>query len=148
MESKEELVEFTAAVPTRIVAEDGTLCMNFEAGESRLVPKKLHTPAMQSGLVPESRLEAPSPPPAPLPTKEEIIEEGLLEACKTLIMRANPNDFTAIHGTPRVASLQKLVDFDFKAADAKKAFERAMFEVEQDANNSTEHSEPSSDATE
>ena len=80
-------------------------------------------------------------------TQEEIVREGCIEACKTLIARGNPNDFTQL-GQPRAASVRKLVDFDFTARDVREAFEQAMFEVENDGNNSEEPAEPSSSAAE
>jgi hypothetical protein len=44
--------------------------------------------------------------------------------------------------------VRKLVDFDFTARDVREAFEQAMFEVENDGNNSEELAEPSSSVTE
>jgi hypothetical protein len=58
-----------------------------------------------------------------------MVAEGLLDACKTLIARGNPNDFTQM-GQPRTAAVKKLVDFEFTANDVRRAFEQAMFEVE------------------
>jgi hypothetical protein len=147
MESEQTMTSFTAAVATRIVAENGTMCMNFEAGQTRPVHKVLYRAALAAGLMPEGTMPELEPEPVKLPSQEEMIEEGLVEACQTLIMRGNPADFTQL-GKPRAASLKKLVDFDFKATDAERAFSIAMFKVEQDADDSTERPEPSSGATE
>lgn len=147
MESPIDLVEFTATEATRIVSEDGTLCMVFEPGETLLVQRKLHKVALRAGLVPEQEVPAEIPVQRITESREEIVKNGLLEACKTLIMRGNPADFTTV-GNPRAASLKKLVDFDFKTQEATEAFNLAMHEVEQDGNNSPEYSEPVSDTTE
>ena len=72
---------------------------------------------------------------------------GLIDACKMLITRGNPDDFT-IPGYPRAASAKKLVDFDFSTRDLHDAFAEAMHEVEQDGDDSTEHSEPVSESAE
>jgi len=138
---------FTAAVATRIVADNGTMCANFEAGETRTIPKVLFDAALQHGLIPVKSLQA-APMPEPVkPPQEEIVADGLIEACKKLITRGNPDDFTVV-GQPRAASVKKLVDFSFTTKDVERAFGEAMHEVEQDGDESTEHSEPSSSAAE
>lgn len=148
MESNPDVAKFTASVEGRIVSENGAKCSVFEAGETVLLHRDLWKPAMSAGLVPEGEL-APQeePEPAHTKSKEEQIHEGLVDAVKTLIVRGDTNSFTQL-GRPRTASVKKLVDFDFKAKDVDRAFEQAMFEVEQYGDNSQEHSESSSDATE
>ena len=126
---------FTAARDVTIVSEAGDMCSVFEAGETRQIPKALFNAALVAGLVPEDPLE-PAPEPVKNMTVEERVTGGLLEACKTLIAKGVPNDFT-MAGLPRAASLKKLVDFDFTNKDAKLAFEQAMHEIEQDGNDST-----------
>lgn len=141
------MAKFTAIEATRIVADNGTKCMNFEAGETLAVHRDLFTAAMAAGLVPEESLEfKPVPQPANKSQKDRVAD-GLLEACMTLIARGNPADFT-LTGQPRAASVKKLVDFDFTNNDVRLAFEQAIHEVEQDGDDSTEHSESSSLATE
>jgi len=142
--------EFTAAAATRIVADSGIMCANFEAGETRRIPEVLFDAALMHGLMPEEPLElSPEPQPEPEPGKEaeDVVATGLIEACKTLISRGNPEDFTVV-GQPRAASVKKLVDFHFTTKDVERAFSEAMHEVEQDGNDSTEHPEPSSSAAE
>jgi len=137
---------FTAAVETRIVADSGVMCAIFKAGETRTIPKVLFDAALSHGLIPEESLEE-APPVVVKPPQEEIVADGLLEACKTLITRGNPADFTVV-GQPRAASVKKLVDFSFTTKDGERAFGEAMHEVEQDGDDSTEHSEQSSIAAE
>jgi hypothetical protein len=138
---------FTSPASVRIVAEDGTMCANFEAGETRTIPKALFNEALKYGMMPVDTLDA-APPPEPVkPPQEEIVADGLIEACKKLITRGNPADFTVV-GQPRAASVKKLVDFNFTTKDVERAFGEAMHEVEQDGDESTEHSEPSSSAAE
>jgi len=137
---------FTAARDVRIVSELGNMCANFEAGETRKIPRALFAAALTAGLIPEEPLE-PAPEPPKNQTREVTVREGLLEASRKLILRGNPKDFT-MNGQPRAASAKKLVDFDFTVAELRTAFEEAMHEVEQDGNDSTEHSEPSSVAAE
>jgi hypothetical protein len=127
--------------------------MNFEAGQTRLVHKDLWSAAITAGLMPEESLQEETAQAQAAPvvpenkSQEEIVSEGLLEACKTLIARGNPNDFTQL-GQPRAASVKKLVDFDFTANDVRRAFEQAMFEVESDGDDGTEHSESGSGTSE
>lgn len=155
MELQKQPAPFTAPRATRIVSTDGSMCMNFEAGQTRDVPSKMFSEAVAAGLIPEGRLEGYEAPAVVKvdavaekpPTKQEKIFAGVLEACKTLIARGNPADFTQM-GSPRTSSVKKLVDFDFTAQDVRRAFEQAMFEVEQDGNNSTEPTEPSSSTAE
>lgn len=153
MESKEETrplqARFTASTDVRIVSPNGAKVMIFEAGQTQAVHRDLFGVAIAAGLVPEDPLELqlrPEPEPKKQ-TQEEMVAEGLLEACRTLIIRGNPKDFT-LAGVPRAASVKKLVDFNFTNKDVKLAFEQAMFEVEQDGNDGKEHSEPSSSAAE
>ena len=139
--------KFTAIEKTRIVADNGTKCMNFEPGETLLVHRDLFTAAIAAGLVPEEPLDfKPLPIPENKPQEVKIREE-LLEVCKQLIAKGDPADFTML-GQPRAASVKKLVDFDFTGRDVQVAFEEAMHEVEQHGNDSTKHSEPSSVAAE
>ena len=98
--------------------------------------------AVGAGLVPEGPLTLPDEPEK-LASDKEIVSEGLVEACKTLIARGVTTDFT-LPGYPKTASIKKLVDFSFNVRELERAFERAMHEVEQDGNESTEHTEPSS----
>lgn len=143
-----ETTEFTAAVWTRIVSPDGSKCMLFEAGQTLKVPKDMYGVAMQAGLIPEKpenvsvQVEAEAKP-RKKQSQEAMVMEGLVEACRTLIVRGNPQDFTLV-GLPRSSSVKKLVDFEFTKKDVERAFEQAMHEVEQDGDDSTEHSEPSS----
>lgn len=130
MESVKDAAKFTAATATRIVSDNGAMCMNFEAGETRTVHKELFSAALRAGLVPEEGLETPPEPEVKVKrSKEELTSDGLLEACRTLIIRGDPKDFTVV-GQPRAASIKKLVDFDFTANDIRRAFEAAMHEVE------------------
>jgi hypothetical protein len=137
---------FLATVAVRIVDSGGVMCANFAAGESREIPAILFDAALLAGLIPESAVEAP-PVNAPPPPQEVTVADGLKAAVKTLIIRAEPNDFTVV-GNPRAASVKKLVDFEFTAKDIEKAFSEAMHEVEQDGNDSPEHSESSSESAE
>jgi len=139
--------EFTAATSVRIVSEDGSMCANFEAGETRTIPKVLFNAALTHGLMPVGSLEVEPPPEVKQLPQEEIVSTGLIEACKILIARGNPADFTVV-GQPRAASVKKLVDFNFTTKDVERAFSEAMHEVEQDGDDSTEHSEQSSSVTE
>lgn len=145
---------FTAPVEARIVADNGTKCMNFEAGESKMVHRDLYTAAISSGLVPDDPNELlPVEEKKVVEIKDEsgenksqdvLIREGLVEACKLLIAKGDTKDFTVI-GLPRAASLKNLVDFEFTAKNAQDAFEQAMHEVGADGNSSKESSEPVSD---
>ena len=138
---------FTAIRATRIVADNGTKCMNFEAGETLNVHRDLFSAAMRAGLVPEGPLQSEAPAVVERKSTEEETADQVLEAVKILVARGNPADFTQL-GKPRTASVKKLVDCDFTGADVQRAFEQAMFEVEQGGDESTEHSEPSSSDTE
>jgi hypothetical protein len=135
MESNNDIANFTSPRQVRIVSQDGARAMIFEAGETRPVHKDLWSVAIAAGLMPEGQLEKKEPEPEPIeePEKnlstEAMVAEGLLDACKTLIARGNPNDFTQM-GQPRTAAVKKLVDFEFTANDVRRAFEQAMFEVE------------------
>ena len=145
LDTRPASAEFTAAREVRIVSELGDMCSNFSAGETRRIPKALFNAALVAGLIPEEPLEISTP--VQKPSKEVIVGDGLMAACKTLIVRGVAEDFT-VSGYPRAASVRKLVDFDFTASEMRVAFEEAMHEVNGDGNNSTEHSEPSSGATE
>lgn len=159
MESHKITARFTAINATRIVSPAGDKCQNFEAGETAAVHRDMWSVAIAAGLMPEESLADETVqiqtnagivevPPVPVKkSQEEIVREGCIEACKTLIARGNPNDFTQL-GQPRAASVRKLVDFDFTARDVREAFEQAMFEVENDGNNSEEPAESSSSVTE
>ena len=158
MESEKKTAKFTAARAVRIVSPVGDKCQNFEAGETALVHKDLWPVAIAAGLMPEERLTDETvrqeldvgtievPPPASM-SQEEMVSDGLIKACKKLIAQGNPNDFTQL-GQPRAASIKKLVDFDFTANDVRRAFEQAMFEVENDGNQSKESAESSSSTAE
>ncbi len=135
---------FTAAQDTRIVSEDGSMCVIFEAGETIAIQRRLFVAATAAGLIPESSLEAP-PKEGERKSSEEIVMQGLIEACKTLIMRGNTKDFL-ISGQPRAASVKKIVDFQFTNKDVERAFSEAMHEVENHGDDSEEHSESSSSA--
>ena len=141
LDRRPDSAEFTAAKETHIAAADGSMCANFKAGETRRIPKALFDAALTGGLIPEEPLEL-APEPEKKKPQETIVKDGLMEACKTMIARGNPADFT-IAGYPRAASAKKLVDFNFTTKDLHVAFEEAMHEVEQHGNDSTEHSEPS-----
>jgi hypothetical protein len=130
---------FTATVETRIVSDNGTMCMNFEAGETLKVPRELYKEAVAAGLMPMEPLVLPKEPDVPEQVSEE---ELLLEAVKKLIIQGNPNDFTVV-GQPRAASVKKLVNFRFTNESVRRAFELAMHEVEQNVDDDTEHSEQS-----
>ena len=118
--------------------------MNFEAGQTRSVPRDLFDAAIKGGLVPEGPLDMPTVVANDPRPQEVLVADDLVLACKKLIARGDPSDFT-IHGVPRAASVKKLVDFDFKAAEVQRAHEQAMFEVENNGDESTEHTEPSID---
>ena len=145
LDNRPASAEFTAARDVRIVSELGNMCSNFAAGETRRIPKALFNAALVAGLIPEGPLEVAVA--VKKPPQAETVRNGLMDACKTLITRGVAEDFT-VAGHPRTASIQKLVDFSFTAADMRVAFEEAMHEVNGDGNNSTEHSEPSSVAAE
>ena len=158
MESEKMTAKFTAIRAVRIVSPVGDKCQNFEAGETATVHRDLWSVAIAAGLMPEEDLNQGmvrqeldvgtiEVPPAPTKTQEEIVSEGLIEACKTMIARGNPNDFTQL-GQPRAAAVKKLVDFDFTANDVRRAFEQAMFEVENDGDDSKEPAESSSSTAE
>ena len=142
-----ERAEFTAIEATRIVAKDGTMCMTFEAGQTKSVPRLMFSEAIHAGLVPEEPLEYKEPTPVLRKSTEEETASAVLEAVRILVARGDPNDFTQL-GKPRAASVKKLVDCDFTGAEVQTAFEQAMFEVEQGGDESTEHSESSSSTTE
>lgn len=139
--------KFTAIKATRIVSEHGDMCQIFEAGETANVHQRLFVAALRAGLVPEGPLEQPEPVVAVKRSTEEQVADKVLDAVRELVARGNPNDFTQL-GKPRTASVKKLVDCDFTGADVQRAFEQAMFEVEQGGDESTEHSESSSSAAE
>jgi hypothetical protein len=133
---------FTATLETRIVSSAGDMCAVFQPGETRFIPRALFDAALMNGLIPVAPLE-PAPVVVKSQTKEEVVEVGLVGACKVLIARGNPEDFTVV-GQPRAASVKKLVDFSFTTKEVERAFSEAMHEVEQDGDDSTEHTEPSS----
>lgn len=135
-------VAFTAPEAVRIVSDNGAKCMIFEAGQTRNVHRDLFGPAIAAGLVPEGPMEVKPEPEPKKQSREELVEEGLLEACKELIARGNPKDFTVV-GQPRAASVKKLVDFRFTSREVQRAFEQAMHEVEH-GDNDTKRTEPSS----
>lgn len=137
--------KFTAPRDVRIVSDCGSMCVIFEAGETRLLPSPLYTAALVAGLIPEDPLEVAQEPLPENQTQEKKVSEGLIEACKTLIARGNPHDFTLV-GQPRAASVKKLVDFDFTLKEVERAFSEAMHEVEQDGDESTKLTESSSSA--
>jgi hypothetical protein len=142
-ESRPASAAFTAAVETRIVDDCGTMCAVFQAGETRFIPRVLFDAALTHGLMPVDPLELAPVAPVKPPPKEEIVATGLVGACKELIARGNPEDFTVV-GQPRAASVKKLVDFNFTTKEVERAFSEAMHEVEQDGDDSTESAEPSS----
>jgi hypothetical protein len=152
MELTARTARFLAPTDALLVAPDGSRCQRFVAGESQLVHESLWGVAVQAGLMPEKpeaiddAPKADAPPPKKRST-EEITADQVLEAVKTLIVRGDPKDFTQL-GKPRAASVKKLVDCHFTTADVQRAFEQAMFEVEQNGDESTEHSESSSSDTE
>lgn len=151
MESK-VTARFTATEATRIVSPNGAKCQNFEPGETAPVHKDMWGAAIAAGLMPEESLgtaetSVEEAVPEPGKSQEELVFEGLIEACKTMIARGNPNDFTQL-GQPRTAAVKKLVDFDFTANDVRRAFEQAMFEVENDGDQGTESAAPDSGAAE
>ncbi len=148
MESEVVTARFTSARDVTVVSEDGGQCAVFTAGVTRAIPKRLFTAAITAGLIPEKEIEIPPVVEEPAnETQEETVAKGLLQACKTLILRGLADDFTTV-GQPRVPAVKKLVDFDFTNKDMKEAFALAMHEVEQDGNDSEEHPEPSSGAAE
>ena len=132
--------KFTSPRDLTLVAPDGSRCQIFKAGETVPVHRDLFGEAINHGMVPADPDDLSPPKPVENQTEEVTVKEGLIEACKVLIARGNPGDFT-IPGFPRAASAKKLVDFDFTTKDLKEAFAEAMHEVEQDGNDSTEHSE-------
>lgn len=132
--------KFTSPRDVTLVAPDGSRCQIFRAGETVPVHRDLFGTAIDHGLVPEDPADLNPPKPVKNQTQETTVKEGLIEACKILIARGNPGDFT-IPGHPRAASAKKLVDFDFTTRDLHDAFAEAMHEVEQDGNDSTERSE-------
>ena len=149
MESTKNMARFTAPQAARIVADNGTKVVLFERGQTQAIHRDLFAAALREGLVPEEELEERDIPRAPEPqgSKEEMTAKKLIEACRDIIARGNPDDFTVV-GQPRLSSVKKLVDFDsFTAKDVQAAFELAMFEVEQSGNESTKHPEPSSSDT-
>jgi len=148
IDERPDMAVFTAPHAARIVSKCGSMCAIFEAGETLNIRKELFTPAMEAGLVPAGELTTlKEPEKAERKSHEEIVEEGLISACKTLIGTGLSKDFT-MQGTPRAASVKKLVDFSFTTKQVEHAFSEAMHEVEQDGNSSQEHSEPSSVAAE
>ena len=142
------IARFMSPKAARIVAENGTKCQNFEAGETARVHRDLFAPAIAAGLVPvdslEAELEEPEKPPV---VTEESVFRKLVDVVTELIARGNPADFTTV-GQPKAAVVKKLVDFNFTADMVRRAFDQAMHEVEQDGSDSKEHSESGSVATE
>jgi hypothetical protein len=122
--------------------------MWFKAGETLNVHRDLFAPAIEAGLVPVDSLE-PEVLKEPVKVKvtQESLDRELIEACKELIAKGIPEDFTLV-GLPRAASVKKLVKSNFTARDVTKAFETAMYEVETDGDDSKKCSEPSSSAAE
>ena len=157
MESKKKIARFTSPRDVRLVHPAGIKSQIFKAGETANVHKDLWSVAIEAGLMPEESLAEETVQiqtdagtvevPPVKKSQEEVVREGCVEACKTLIARGNPNDFTQL-GQPRASSVRKLVDFDFTARDVREAFEQAMFEGENDGNNSEKPAEPSSSVTE
>ena len=139
---------FTSPRDVTLVAPDGSRCQIFKAGETAEVHKSMFGVAVDHGLMPEDPLEKIAEPVVPENKPQEVqVMDGLVEACTTLIVRANPQDFK-LNGEPRAASVKKLVNFDFTAKDVQRAFEQAMHEVDQNGNDSSEHSESVSEPTE
>ncbi len=147
IDNRPDMASFTAAKAVRVMAADGSHSAIFEAGESKKIRKELFVAAVEAGLVPDEELKVIAPPKVVNISKEQRLETGLIAAIKTLIARGNTDDFTVV-GNPRTASVKKLVDFDFTTKDVERAFLEAVHEVEQDGNDSTQHSEPSSVAAE
>lgn len=152
MESQKLTAKFTSPREVLLVSPAGDRCQRFEAGETALVHRSLFGVAIASGLMPEEpleiTLEAENTSPTPKKSQEQIVHEGLIEACRLLILRGNPNDFTLAQGLPRASSVKKLVNFNFTAQDVKRAFEEAMHEVNTNGDDGKEHSEPGSGAAE
>jgi hypothetical protein len=153
MELKEDkrplTARFTSPRDVTLVAPDGSRCQIFTAGQTLPVHKSLFSVAIEHGLMPEDSLEVATMI-VDVPenkSQEVIVTEGLTEACKVLISRANPQDFK-LNGEPRAASVKKLVDFDFTTRDVQRAFEQAMHEVDQYGDDNPEHSEPVSEPIE
>ena len=146
-DNRPDMASFTASRDISLMAADGSHSVIFEAGESKRIRKELFVVAVAAGLMPDEALENIAPPVVKKVSKEERLDTGLLEACKTLILKANPDDFTVV-GQPRAASVKKLVDFEFTTKDVERAFSEAVHEVEQYGDDSKEHSEPSSVAAE
>ena len=142
-----KMASFTATVDTRIVADNGTKCTNFEAGETKSIHRDLFTAAIAAGLMPEGTLELKAPVVVENKTQEQTVHDGLVAACKELIALGEPKNFL-ITGQPRAASLKKLVDFQFTAKDAERAFGQAVHEVGTNGDDSKEHSESILDVTE
>jgi hypothetical protein len=149
VDERPEVARFTAVHDVRIVSDDGSMCQIFEAGQTQSIRRELFTAAIASGLVPEDPLVKRVITPVVIEERstEEIVSDGLVEACKLLIAKGFKEDFTVV-GQPRAASLKKLVDFTFTTKDIERAFIEAMHEVEQDDNESEEHSESLVDTTE
>jgi len=144
VEERPKTAKFTASKSTRVVADNGGMCALFEAGQTINLHSDMWTAAIAAGLMPEDPLEFVE---VVKPEEPSTHGKKLIEACKTLIIRASTDDFTIV-GQPRAASVKKLVDFRFTTVEVKAAFEEAMHEVEQDGNDDTKHSEPSSSAAE
>ena len=152
MELNKDMAEFTADRDVRVVAEDGTMCVIFEEGETKAIHRKLWPAAVAAGLVPEApenleKKDTEKPPEQPKQSKEELVAAGLLVAIKEMIVRGDPKDFTVV-GLPRTAAVKKLVDFDFTAQEVQRAFELAVHEVGQDGDDGKERSESDSNTAE
>ena len=146
VDNRPKMAKFTAPHDAYIVAYNGTKCMWFKAGETLNVHRDLFAPAIEAGLVPMDSLEAIDlEEPVLEPVTQESVEKEMIEACKELIAKGNPADFTLV-GLPRAASIKKLVNSNFTARDVTRAFEETMHEVEQDGDNSEKRPEPSSSA--
>lgn len=142
------IARFTSARDVRLVSKNGAKCMWFKKGETLDVHRDLFAPAIEQGLIPVDSLEpAELKEPVVEPVTVESLARKMIEACKELIARGNPDDFTLV-GQPRASSIKKLVDSHFTARDVNTAFEQAMFEVEHNGDDSKEHSEQSSVAAE
>ena len=144
-----KFASFTSPREITLVAPDGSRCHRFEAGETAMVHEVLWPVAVDKGLMPAQPSDLKEPPKqeVPPPPQEVTNAAGLLEACKTMIVRGNPADFTPT-GRPRAASAKKLVDFEFTQRELYDAFATAMHEVEQDGDDGQEHSEPGVSAAE
>lgn len=131
-----EMVEFTSPRDgVRIVSHCGTHIAIFEAGQKRRLPKPLHDPALQAGLIPTKNMsevqkilmetKEPDPKEA-LPYKDDEDKREKLIYAVEQVLGSNTKDAFTPTGKIRVAALKPLVEFSFTSREAQDAYSEAL----------------------